>query len=144
MESKPEMQLVWSVNPFTADRLRGVSALLVISTACYFAFYLGGPFMGMFALLVLVGGTGPFFVTTRYRLTPDLVEVSSPFQKSSRPWSDFKRVHIGAQGASLSPFAKRHFMEPYRSTMLRYGGKKQEILDWVSKYFGGEVIHGKA
>jgi hypothetical protein len=90
-------------------------------------------------VLVLVGGVGPFFVSTRYRLTPDRVEVRSPFQRTTRPWKDFRRVYVGEQGVSLSPFRGRHLLEPYRSVMLRYGEHRKEVLDWVRRFGpGGE------
>jgi hypothetical protein len=77
---------------------------------------------------------GPFFVRTRYRLSPHQVEVSSAFQRVTRPWSGFRRVYVGPSGASLSPFSGRHLLEPYRSVMLRYGDRRDEVLAFVRKY----------
>ncbi len=130
----PKVELTWTVNPFTAERAKGVSALAVAAATAYAALALGGMVIGLLAVLVLAGGVGPFFVSTRYRLTPERVEVRSPFQRVSRPWKEFRRSYVGARGVSLSPFRGRHPLEPYRSVMLRFGGRREEILEWVRAY----------
>jgi hypothetical protein len=134
MAAEPAGALEWAVQPFAAERTKGVSALLVVGATVYASFALGGPLLGFLAVLVLAGGVGPFFVKTRYRLSADGVEVRSPFQRVRRPWSAFRRVYVGPKGVSLSPFAGRHFLEPYRSVMLRYGDRRDDILRWVREY----------
>jgi len=130
----PGRELAWSVRPFAADRTRGVLAALVALSVVAAAFRLGGPLVGAFSALVLGGGIGPFFVTTRYRLSPEGVEVRSPFQRVQRPWSAFLRAYIGERGVSLSPFTGRHLLEPYRSVMLRYGEHRDQVLEWVRRF----------
>lgn len=127
-------ELVWSVWPLAADRVRGGSALAVIAASIYAAFVLGGPAMGGFAILVLVGGLGPFFVRTRYRLSEAGVEVRSPFQRVRRPWDTFQRAFAGRKGMTLSPFAKRHPLEPYRNVQLRYGDHRDEVIAFVRRF----------
>jgi len=136
-EAPTDVELRWEVNPFREERARGLWTLVVVFTSVYFAGRFGGPVIGLLAVLVLVGGTGPFFVTTRYRLTPENVEVRSPFQRVTRPWRDFRRAYLGRSGVSLSPFAGRHFLEPYRSVMLRFGDR-DAVLGWVRR-FGPEA-----
>jgi hypothetical protein len=126
-------ELSWSVNPYREDPWKGISALVVIAASIWFTLRLGGPLLGLLAVLILVGGVGPFFVTTRYRLTEAGVEVRGPFQKVSRPWKDFRRAYRARNGVSLSPFAGRHLLEPYRSVMLRFGNHREEVLDWVTR-----------
>jgi hypothetical protein len=125
------------------ERAKGLSALTVVVAAVYGALHWGGLIIGLLAVFVLVGGVGPFFVRTRYRLTPEGVSVRSPFQRVRRPWRDFRRVYVGEQGVSLSPFHKRHLLEPYRSVMLRYGGHREEILEWVRRYGPGTEAKSK-
>jgi hypothetical protein len=90
--------------------------------------------MGLLAFFLLGGGVGPFFAVSRYRLTDEGVEVRSPFLRVNRPWGDFRRAHVGRAGVSLSPFAGHHVLEPYRSLMLRYGGRREEILARVREH----------
>jgi len=137
MDRDPAGELRWSVWPLREERGRGLSALAVVAAAIYASFRLGGPILGGIAVLVLVGGVGPFFVSTTYRLTAEGIEVRSPFQRVSRPWSAFRRAYVGERGVSLSPFLGRHFLEPYRSVMLRYGGQREEILEWVRRFGPG-------
>lgn len=133
-----EEELTWAVRPIDRQKGKGFSALLVMMAVMYGAFSMGGAIMGFLSVLILAGGTGPFFVKTRYRLTPTEVAVSSPFQRVKRPWGSFRRAYIGVSGVSLSPFGRRHLLEAYRSIMLRYGDHRDEILVWVKK-FGPEL-----
>ncbi|HET9234263.1 MAG TPA: hypothetical protein VFP10_09010 [Candidatus Eisenbacteria bacterium] len=126
--------LAWSVRPVSRARALGVAAASVIVLTVFSVWFVAGPFMGLLSLLVLAGGCGPFFTRTRYRLTPDEVQVDSPFLRVKRPWSAFRRAYVGRDGVSLSPFAGRHVLEPYRSVMLRYGSERDEILNWVRRF----------
>ena len=133
-EHEGDGTLTWSVIPWAAQRAKGTSALAVVAAAIYGSFVWGGPVMGFLAVLVLVGGVGSFFVKTTYHLDSRTVSVRSPFQRVTRPWDAFRKAYVGDQGVSLSPFAGRHFLEPYRSVMLRYGDHRDEILDWVRRF----------
>jgi len=126
--------LAWSVRPVGRAKLLGSVAALIIVFAVSAVWLLAGPFMGMIAVLLLAGGCGPFFVRTSYRLTPAEVRVDSPFLKVRRPWSAFQRAYVGRDGVSLSPFAGRHVLEPYRSVMLRFGSEKDAVLNWVYRF----------
>ena len=126
--------LAWSVRPVSRARALGVAAAAVIVLAVFSVWFLAGPFMGLLALFVLAGGSGPFFVRTKYRLTPEEVQVDSPFLRVKRPWSAFRRAYLCRDGVSLSPFAGRHVLEPYRSVMLRFGSERDQVLDWVRRF----------
>ena len=126
--------LTWSVRPVSRARLVGLFAGLMIAVTIGVVWLLTGPFMGLIALLLLAGGSGPFFVRTRYRLTPEEVQVESPFLRVRRPWSAFRRAYVGRDGVSLSPFPGRHVLEPYRSVMLRFGSERDEVLSWVHRF----------
>jgi len=136
------MELLWTVQPVVSEPAKGISAAVLIMAVLWFAFHWGGLAIGFLAVLLLVGGTGPFYVRTRYRLTPERVEVRSLFQKTARPWTYFKRAYVGTRGVSLSPFSRKHFLEPYRSVMLRYGDRREDVLSWVERF--GPDRAGKA
>ena len=127
--------LIWEVNPFRDQPAKGIAVLVVAVSFIGVAAFFAGPVLGLISLFVLTGSIGSFFVTTKYTLTREAVEVRSAFQRVSRPWGDFRKLHKGASGVSLSPFSGRHLLEPYRSVMLRYGDKRDEVLGWV-KVFG--------
>ena len=129
-----EAEFTWTVRPVDGQMGKGISALLVMIAVVYGAFSLGGAIMGFLSILILAGGTGQFFVKTRYRLTPTEVAVTSPFHRVKRPWDAFRRAYIGVHGVSLSPFSGRHLLEAYRSIMLRYGDHRDEVLDWVERF----------
>jgi hypothetical protein len=126
--------LAWEVNPFRDEPAKGTAVLLVAISFVVVATFFAGPVIGLISLFVFSGSIGSFFVTTRYRLTPEEVEVRSMFQRVTRPWGDFRKMHQGRAGVSLSPFSGRHLLEPYRSVMLRYGDRRDEILGWVGQF----------
>jgi len=130
--------LAWSVRPAAVRPGRGVAAVVTVAAVAAGTFLLAGPFLGALAILLLGGSIAPYFVTARYELTEREVAVNSPFQRVRRPWSDIRRVYVGRDGVSLSPFGRYHVLEPYRSIMLRYGEHREEILAWVGR-FGPEA-----
>ena len=137
--SKAESQfLAWEVCPWRSAKLKGLLAVALILLVSLTVLALAGPLMAALATVILAGSVGPFFVTTKYRLTPDKVEVRSPFQNISRPWGGFKRVHLGNRGISLNPYSKRHLLESYRSVVLRFAGNADPVSEWVRKYGPGD------
>lgn len=126
--------LCWEVQPWRGAKAKGVLAILWILLVSLAVLALAGPLLAALATVILAGSVGPFFVKTRYRLTPERVEVRSPFQRLQRPWSGFRRVQIGKTGVNLNPYAKRHILEPYRSVMLRFGENREAVLEWVRRY----------
>jgi hypothetical protein len=126
--------LSWSVRPVAIRPGRGVAALCMVAVVAGATFLLAGPILGALALLLLGGSIAPYFVTARYELSPETVAVESPFQRVRRPWSDIRRVYVGRDGVSLSPFRRYHVLEPYRSIMLRYGEHREEVLAWVRRF----------
>ena len=131
--SEPQ-DLSWEVQPWRSARAKGVLVVLLILLVSYVVLALAGPVLAALATVILAGSVGPFFVKTRYRLTPEQVEVRSPFQRLTRPWGGFQRVQVGARGVSLNPYSTRHILESYRSVMLRFGDNRQAVLDWVQRY----------
>lgn len=132
--------LAWSVRPVSRARLLGFCAALIVVVTILAVWLVAGPFMGLIAVLLLAGGCGPFFVRTSYRLTPNEVRVDSPFLRVRRPWSAFQRAYVGRDGVSLSPFSRRHILEPYRSVMLRFGSERDAVLHWVSRFGPKEPV----
>jgi len=127
-------RLAWSVRPAATRPGRGALGVVTVLAVAGGTFFLAGPFLGGLAILLLGGSIAPYFVTARYELTPEDVAVDSPFQRVRRPWTDIRRVYVGKDGVSLSPFRRYHVLEPYRSIMLRYGEHREEILDWVRRF----------
>jgi hypothetical protein len=133
-EADPGLELSWAVLPAREAPLRGVLAAICVLVTGFLALAFGGTVMGILALLLVGGGIGPYYVRTRYRLTPEGVEVNSVFQRTHRPWSAFRRAYVGKDGVTLSPFQGRHILEPYRSVRLRFAGNGSEVLEWIRRH----------
>lgn len=128
--------LEWSVRPWDHDRHRGYVALVLAAAASGAAWFWGGPALGIFGIVVTFGGMGPFFVRTRYRLTPESVAVSSWFLRVERPWSAFRRLEVGRRSVRLSPYSRRHPLDAYRAVLLHFGEQRDAVLDRVRVWSG--------
>ncbi len=120
-QTSPEV--AWRVHP-AAERL-GVGVLvlgLVLVLSFLAGIWMEGPYWGAFAFVVLFLSLEAFFLPSRYALSPEGVEVAKPFSKAQRPWTHFRRVVFDAGGITLSPFARRSWLETYRALRLRYPG----------------------
>jgi hypothetical protein len=101
--------------------------MIVLTVVGAWWFSGGEWFFGLLALLIMWGSVGPFFVTTRFVIDAAGVEVDSPFLKRKRAWTDIKTWFADRDGATLSPFAGRSWLEAYRSVRLMWGDREDEI-----------------
>lgn len=132
---------VWTAHPFRRDPLRGVLVLAIIAGIASALFYVTASlFWAVFSVFVLFLSLEGFYLPTHYVLGPERVEIRRPFSKSDRSWSAFRRVYEDTRGLTLSPYAKRSMMEPYRALRLLFdGGERDEIIRVVRESIGAQV-----
>jgi hypothetical protein len=120
----------WTAHPFRRDPQRGVLVLAVIAGIAGALWVATTSVVwALFAALVLLLSLESFYFPTRYHLGAEVVRVSRVFSKSERPWSAFRRVYEDARGLTLSPYARRSMLEPYRALRLLFdGGERDEIV----------------
>ncbi|MBM3316223.1 MAG: hypothetical protein FJY75_00050 [Candidatus Eisenbacteria bacterium] len=141
--------LDWRTHP-AAER-RGVAAgvtLLMLAMAVLTGFWMGGAYWGVFAFLVLFLSLESFFLPTTYELRAAGIIVRKPFSRAERSWDAFRSAWCDGYGVTLSPFARRHWLESYRGIRLRLpargGPGAEELRSWLRERLDPERVefHG--
>jgi hypothetical protein len=113
--------IAWRVHP--AKERPGLGALvlgLVVVLSGVIGWWMKGPYWSAFAFGVLFLSLEAFFLPSRFELGQEGVVVRKPFSQASRPWDQFRRVVFDPLGVTLSPFRRRHWLDPYRAVRLRF------------------------
>ncbi len=150
MSADPE-KLAWRVHP-AADRLGlGIVVFgLIVALSVLVGFWMEGIYWSFFAFAVLFLSLEAFFLPSRFELTADGVTVHKPFSNMTRPWDHFRRVVFDPVGVTLSPFARRHWLESYRAVRLRFGTPergegsdptREEVRRFVIEHVDPERVH---
>lgn len=96
----------------------GVILILALGLGWACHSFVWGAFGAVLILLSLEG----FFLPTRYEISERAISVRRTFSRSEREWGTIRRVYEDAHGVTLSPFAGRHVLEPYRAIRVLFDG----------------------
>jgi hypothetical protein len=119
----------WTAHPFRHRPGRGILVLsVVIVVAIVLGWWMRSPFWGIFAALALLLSLEAFFLPTRYEIGAGGMQVRKVFSSSVVDWARVRRVYEDKNGLTLSPFRRRTFMEPYRSTRILFDGGDRERI----------------
>lgn len=125
--------LVWVSHPLLRRRVLGVlvgSGIAVAALAL--GFWTRSLLWGAFSAGVLFLSLETFFLPCRYEAGASEMVVQKAFSTGRTPWGTFRRVYEDEHGLTLSPYRRRAFMEPYRSTRLLFdGGEATAIKELV-------------
>lgn len=120
-DSPEGSSLGWRVHPAAERPTTGILVLAAILVLSFLAgLWMGGPYWGAFAFVVLFLSLEAFFLPGSFELSEQGVVVKKPFSRAERPWEHFRRVVFDRAGVTLSPFARRSWLETYRALRLRY------------------------
>ena len=128
----PANEVAWSVWP---ARGRPLAAAVLLAGAVVLGVLVAkgtqDRVLGVAAPLFVLVSVSSFLLPTRYRLTPDAVEVRSLGVVRARPWSEMKRFEQDDAGLFLSPFEKRSWLDAYRGVRLTLGGNRDQVVAFV-------------
>lgn len=128
-------QLRWRVHPAAERRLLAiVIAVLIVILAALAGVWMRGVYWGFFAALVLFLSLEAFFLPSTFELDAAGVRVRKPLSTVEKPWSAFRRVVFDPIGVTLSPFARRSWLEPYRALRLRYPQRGEPSIASVQRF----------
>jgi len=134
MSPNSTTRLEWSVFPFKENMRRSAIVIgIIIGSGIIVCFAFDDIFLGVLSIVILFVSLHTYFTRTTYCLTDQGIEIKSSVGKTFKAWSEFKRFHADAKGITLSPFAKRSRLEPFRSVRLLYGGNREDVVEFVSK-----------
>jgi hypothetical protein len=125
--------LVWVSHPLRRRRVLGtLVGLGVVVAALALGFWTRSLLWGVFSAGVLFLSLETFFLPSRYEAGASEMVVQKAFSTGRTPWASFRRVYEDRHGLTLSPYRRRAFIEPYRSTRLLFdGGEAAAIKDVV-------------
>jgi hypothetical protein len=82
----------------------------------------------LLAGLLLGGALTPWFLPTSFRLDDEGASARRAGVSRTTRWDAVRSVYVDARGATLSPFARASWREPYRALRLLYSGNREEIV----------------
>lgn len=87
------------------------------------------------SMLLLGGSVAPYFAPTRYKMTEEEVEAFQFFHTTRKTWESFRSYYEDKRGVLLSPFDRPSRLENYRGLYLRFGDKRDEVMEYVKQRF---------
>ena len=137
-------KLTWSVRPCTMNWWKfGLVSAVILGFGFVVQLAFGDVFLAVLSIVILVGSLHSYFFETSYSLSPEGIEVKGVFGTQRKPWASFKSFAIDRAGVSLSPFAKRSWLEHYRGARLLFGDNKDDVVCYVTRMLGKEAIRGQ-
>jgi hypothetical protein len=125
--------LRWSVLPAKKSPRKTWAVVLFLSALLTAVYLLYGPFAVALGAALLILSLLPFFLKTKYEFNDDGFVVKKPYSSLRKEWSNFRSYYPDKNGVLLSPFAKPSRLENFRGVYIMFGGKKDEILEFIEK-----------
>ena len=121
--------LEWSFNPWRDRPLAAVAATLMTVGMCLVIASLAEPPLVRLILgLAVLGTLSPVLSPARCRVDEDGIQMRGPFGTARRRWSELRRVSARPAGVLLSPYARPHWLDPYRGLLLPMPARQRESL----------------
>lgn len=96
------------------------------------AFVFGNPLAFLIGFLAIFGSTAEFLLPVRFRLDARGASRRVGWSTAQIEWKDVQRVVEGAEGVKLSPLERSSGLAPFRGVYLRFGSRREEILDLIA------------
>jgi PH (Pleckstrin Homology) domain-containing protein len=121
--------LEWSFNPWRDRPLAAAAAVLMTVGMCLVIASLAEPpFVRLVLGLAVLGTLSPVLSPARCRVDDEGVEMRRPFGTARRRWSELRRVSTRPAGVLVSPYARPHWLDPYRGLVLPMPAQGRESL----------------
>jgi hypothetical protein len=123
------VSLAWVAHPLRRRPLLGaLVGLGIILAGLVLGLWIRSVYWGVLSMGVLFLSLETFFLPSRFEAGPEELIVRKAFSTGKTPWESFRRVYEDRHGLTLSPYRRRAFMEPYRSTRLLFDGGEPEAI----------------
>lgn len=111
--------LEWGFNPWRDRPLAAAAATLMTLGMCLVIASLGEPPLVRVLLgLAVLGTLSPVLSPARCRVDDEGFQMRGPFGTARRRWSELRRAATRPAGLLLSPYARPHWLDPYRGLLL--------------------------
>lgn len=130
VEKDEEIILRWKVHlaarqPAKLAVVLGTVAVTGVSACLWYGSVLPGAVMAF----ILVGALSDFLLPVTYTFTSKKASGTTPLGLRVISWKDVKRVYIDDDGIKLSPLDRQTRLESYRGVYVRFGDRREEILE---------------
>jgi hypothetical protein len=113
--------LEWAFQPWRERPTHAALAAAAALGLCALVLALGlPPLTALLLCVVNVGALAPVFVPARCRIDADGVGLRGPAGWTRRAWRDVRRARTGPAGLRVSPFTRRHWLDPWRGLFLPF------------------------
>ena len=129
-----EESLSWRVHLLTENWKKSVGVVAFLAAICVLLYWNYESFYLPLAITLFLVTLAPFFFPTHYSLTPEGVSRRVLIFRTTRRWEEFRNFFWDREGVKLSTFSFRSRLEPFRGLFLRFGGNREEVLSYVSRY----------
>lgn len=121
--------LEWSFNPWRDRPFAAGAGAVMILGICLVVASLGEPLPVRLVLCLAVLGTlSPALSPARCRVDEAGVQKRGPFGTIRRPWAALRRAVRRPAGLLVSPYARPHWLDPYRGLLLPLPSRGREAL----------------
>lgn len=128
-----EHTLEWTVHLAREEPGKGAAVALVATLAGLLsALVFGNPLAFLVGFLAIVGSTAEFLLPVRFRLDARGASRKVGWSFTQIEWKDVRRVIEGSDGVKLSPLERSSKLAPFRGVYLRFGSRRQAVLDLIA------------
>lgn len=129
--------LEWSFHPWRDARRTTLLALTVVLLGVALVRWLVEPGLLRVALvLAMAASFADAFLPVACRIADDGVRRSTPLGAQHRTWQDIRRARVGPRGMMISPFARRTWLESFRTLFLPFPPHDSALAERAR-----EVVH---
>ncbi|OYD13624.1 hypothetical protein CH333_10655 [candidate division WOR-3 bacterium JGI_Cruoil_03_44_89] len=123
----------WSSHPCAENKKR-TTFLLVFLGVLFVGLFIWFKLWGLLIGIVLVGSAlYPYFIPTRYEFSEEYMVIKGFFLQQKKWWGEFRSFYPDRNGVFLSPFPEPTRLENYRGIYIRFGNKRDEVMEYVKK-----------
>jgi hypothetical protein len=121
--------LEWSFNPWRDRPLAAGAGALMTLGICLVVASLSEPLAVRVVLgLAVLGTLSPVLSPARCRVDEEGVERRGPLGTVRRPWATLRRAATRPAGVLVSPYARPHWLDPYRGLLLPLPSRDRDAL----------------
>lgn len=139
---RPIERRAWTAHPAREHPLRTLLAVTVIAGLALLIARVGGdPGWGLASAGVLAAVLRRYFLPTRYRVTDDGVDVTTPLTRRSIRWQDVGRLDLGTHAALLARRPARPRFGPDPGLHVLLGADPATSSGWLGAAHA--AVHGR-
>ena len=134
--------LTWTCHRLaTEPRTRSAALIGMISVlAVGAAFSFSGLVYGLITALVLGGSVSTYLFKVGYVLDREGIEIVHLGWTRRRPWEQFCRVDVCADGVFLSPFKRPSRLDSFRGVFIRWVANRDEVVNFVQRHVASKAV----